>query len=104
MATVNISLPNEMYKDAKKALPRRGYASLSELVRDSLRKILYPEITENGFTREFEDRVLEAEKQPDEPDVWETEEDVKNFFRKMRKELKLKRNKIHGQSQTLGRV
>lgn len=94
MATVNISLPDEMYKDAKKALPKRGFASLSEFIRDSLRKSIYPEITENGFTREFEDRVLEAEKEPMENDiVLETEEDIDKFFKKFHNELEQERHK-----------
>lgn len=99
MMTVNISLPKSMYQEAKKFLEHKGYASLSEFVRDSLRKTLYPEITENGFTREFEDQVLEAAKEPiDESKTWETGKDIKSYFRNLRKELKLKRKKAHGQS------
>src|SRR3989338_6855624 len=64
MATVNISIPNNMYNDAKKILAKRGYASLIELIRDTLRKAIYPNITENGFTPEFEAMVLEAAKEP----------------------------------------
>jgi len=40
----------------------RGYASISELIRQALRDVLYPKITENGFTPEFEEAVLRAEK------------------------------------------
>ena len=64
MATVNISIPNNMYNDAKKILAKKGYASLSEFIRDSLRKAVYPNVIENGFTPEFEDIVLEAAKEP----------------------------------------
>ncbi|MBI3103397.1 hypothetical protein HYZ05_00485 [Candidatus Daviesbacteria bacterium] len=96
--TVNISLPKEMYKDAKKMVVERRYASISELVRDALRKIVYQEeeITENGFPRWFENRVLQAEKEPEENDiVLETEEDVHNYFRDLRKRVEKRR---HGKS------
>lgn len=68
MATVNISIPDSMYIDAKKVVVKKGYASLSELVRDTLRKIIYPEVTENGFTPEFEEEVLKAAAEPIEND------------------------------------
>ncbi len=63
--TINISLPKEMYKDAKRVLEERRYASISELVREGIRKVIY---------------------QDDE--VWETEEDVKSYFRNLREEIK----------------
>lgn len=87
MATVNISLPKEMYEDAKKLLKKGRYASISELVRDGLRKILSKEeeITENGFTREFEEAVLRSDAEPEENDiVLETEEDIDNYFRHLK--------------------
>ena len=96
--TINISLPKEMYKDAKKMVAERRYASISELVRDALRKIVYQEekITENGFPRWFEDRVLESERQPvEEGEVWETEEDVHRYFKDLHKRLEKRR---HGKS------
>lgn len=71
MTTINISLPTSMYKDTKRLLARRGYASISEAVRDALRPILYPHLTENGFTSEFEDQVLKASEEPRKNDlVW----------------------------------
>jgi Arc/MetJ-type ribon-helix-helix transcriptional regulator len=65
--TINISLPKSMYEDAKKSLKKRGYTSISELIRDSLRRTLYEDknaLTENGFPIWFEDKVLETEKTP----------------------------------------
>jgi len=73
-----------MYEDAKKMLESKGYASISELVRDALRKTLYrkEELTVNGFTKEFEDEVLKAASEREEDDfVLETEEDINNYFR-----------------------
>jgi len=86
MTTVNISIPDNMYNEAKKLLAKRGYASLSELVRDTLRKTIYPGVTENGFTPEFEDMVLEADKEPvDKSKVWKSERDIDNYFKKLKK-------------------
>lgn len=69
MATINISLPASMYKDAKLALKTRGYASISELIRSALRGVLYPHVTENGFTPEFEEEVLRSDAEPVENSV-----------------------------------
>lgn len=87
--TVNISLPKSMYEDAKKALAARGYASVSEFIRNTLREELYPRLTENGFTPEFEQMVLEAEKEPIRKDrVWRTEKDINIYFNALRKRIK----------------
>ena len=91
-ATINISLPKNMLYDAKKAVKNMRYSSVSELIRDALRKTLYPEITENGFTSEFEDRVLQADKEPDMDDVWKTEKDVNRFFKSIHQELEQTRH------------
>ncbi len=78
-----------MYEDAKRTMTVRRYSSVSELVRDALRKHIYPEITENGFTPEFEEEILRSEAEPEENDlVWETEEDVDQYFKKLNKEIK----------------
>lgn len=93
--TVNISLPKEMYKDAKKMVAERRYASISELVRDALRKIVYQEeeITDNGFSRWFEDKVLEAAKEPvDKSKTIETDKDLENWFAELHKKVEARRN------------
>lgn len=93
MMTINISLPKKMYEDAKGALASRRYASISELMRDALRKLLYGDVTENEFTREFEDLVLKAAKEPRRKDqVWETEEDIDTYFDALHKSLEKKRH------------
>ena len=82
-----------MYKDAKKALAVRRYSSISELIRDSLRRTLYPKLTVNGFTEEFEDQILASEAEPEENDsVWETEGDITRYFRDFDKRAKLIKN------------
>ena len=69
MMTINISMPGKMYVDAKKFMGAGQFGSVSELVRDALRRLLYPKLTENGFTREFEEEVLRREKQSMENDI-----------------------------------
>ncbi len=93
MTTVNISLPNSLYKDIKKTIKERGYSSVSELVRDAVRRVLYPELTENGFTPEFEEMVLEAAKEPiDKAKTIETDEDLENWFAELHKKVEAKRH------------
>lgn len=84
--TVNISLPKNLYQDIKRTIKERGYSSVSELVRDAVRRVLYSELTENGFTPEFEEAVLRSAKESvDEKDIWETPEDIDRYFDKLRK-------------------
>jgi len=74
-----------MYQDAKAVLKIRGYASISELIRHALRDVLYPRVTENGFTPEFEEEVLRAEKSPQDKNmVFTTEKEMKDFFTKLK--------------------
>lgn len=92
-ATINISLPKTMYQDAKKILTKRGYVSISELIRDALRETLYPRITENGFTPEFEDEVLHRAAESRINDiVWDGKTSFTEFV------LKRRRKKTHGES------
>jgi len=60
LTTINISLPRDMYEDAKLALTAKRYSSVSELIRDALRKALYGDLTEMDLRKEFEDYVLES--------------------------------------------
>lgn len=95
--TINISLPKSMLADAKKILSKRGFTSISEYFRAAVRRDLYPRLTENGFTPEFEAQVLKAAAEPISKDkVWETEEDIREYFNNLEKKLK-KRN---GKGQT----
>lgn len=67
--TVNISLPKEMYQDAKRVVKEKKYASISELVRDGIRKVVY-----------------------EQDEVWETEEDVHRYFKDLHKRLEERRH------------
>jgi Arc/MetJ-type ribon-helix-helix transcriptional regulator len=75
MMTINISMPKGMYADAKKKVATRHYASISELIRDGVRGILYPNLTVNGFTPEFEEEVLRRSGEPSDNDIeWDGKE------------------------------
>jgi len=93
MSTINISLPNSLYKDAKNTVIKKHYASMSELIRDALRKILYQEtVSEEYFSKDFEDEVLRRARKPNDSDiVFETEEDLRKYFLNLK--LPAKRNK-----------
>ena len=69
--TINISMPKKMYADAKKQAKKYSYASISELFRDALRWWMNDNLTRNGFTPEFEERVLKSEKEADAGNVIE---------------------------------
>lgn len=103
--TINISMPTEMYKKAKKLVFEGKYHSISELIRAGLRRAFdeTDQITENGFPGWFEDRVLESAEQPlDKDTVWETEEDVNRYFKKFYKkpEKKIEKQKKHVKNPT----
>ena len=101
--TINISLPKKLLSDVKKEVEKGRYTSISEFMRDALRDMLYPKLTENGFTPEFEQEVLEAAKEPvDHSKVWRTEKDIHDYFENLRKELKL--NKKNGKSKKGGKI
>lgn len=87
--TVNISLPVNMYKDAKAVIEERGYSSVSEIVRDALRRLLYPHLTVNGFTPEFEERVLLSAQEPIEES--RTIDDLDAYFAELDEKLELRR-------------
>ncbi len=92
--TINISLPKDLYEEAKTAVKKYSYSSVSELIRESLRKRLYPELTVNGFTKEFEDEILRAAKEPEENDIiLETKEDILSYFKNPTAYAKRKNNR-----------
>ena len=49
-----------MYADMKKALVKRRYTSVSELIRSHPYGLYPSKVTVNGFTPEFEEQVLAA--------------------------------------------
>lgn len=67
--TINISLPQGLFDEAKKHQQEYHYSALSELIRDALRWWLNPRLTRNGFTPEFEAEVLKSAAEPIENDV-----------------------------------
>ncbi|MBI5619827.1 hypothetical protein HY950_02600 [Candidatus Gottesmanbacteria bacterium] len=67
--TINISLSQGLYDEAKRHQREYHYSALSELIRDALRWWLNPRLTRNGFTPEFERSVLKAAAEPIEDSV-----------------------------------
>jgi Arc/MetJ-type ribon-helix-helix transcriptional regulator len=94
MTTINISLPKSLLDEAKAMLKKKHYASISELIRHSLRKTLSEEdpnaISVNGFPNWFEDKVLEAEKEPI-IGTWKTEEDIHKYFDNLKKKIRARK-------------
>ncbi|TSC85228.1 MAG: Uncharacterized protein G01um101416_1025 [Microgenomates group bacterium Gr01-1014_16] len=69
MMTINISMPKGLYAEAKKKAKKYHYASVSEVIRNALRWWLSDNLTVNGFTPEFEEWILKAEKEADKGNV-----------------------------------
>lgn len=69
--TINISMPRGLYVQAKRQAKKYHYASVSEVIRDALRWWLNDNLTRNGFTPEFEEETLKAEKEADAGNVIE---------------------------------
>ncbi|MBI2596377.1 hypothetical protein HYW46_06625 [Candidatus Daviesbacteria bacterium] len=93
--TINISLPKSLHADAKKAVAGKGYTSISELFRDALRRFLYPELTENGFTSEFEEEVLQIANDSNQEYIeWDGKTPFSQFV--MNYPLKNHREQKHG--------
>lgn len=84
-----------MLADVKKTIGKRGFTSISEFFRDAARHSLYPHVTENGFTPEFEQQVLEAAKEPIEDSIeWDGKTPFTEFV--LRQKFKSNgKNKIH---------
>jgi len=82
--TINISMPKSLLKEIKKTSKQMHYSSVSEFIRDAARGVIFNQkerITVNGFTPEFEEKVLQAEKEPVENDTHiRTEKDLQDFF------------------------
>jgi Arc/MetJ-type ribon-helix-helix transcriptional regulator len=79
MTTINVSIPTDMYKRAKNAIPSGGYASISELIREALRKMLYT--TNQTEPTSFEKKVIDAESSSSSDDIiLNTDSEMKSFF------------------------
>lgn len=93
MPQILINLPDKLKRDLDQYVDEYGYASTSEAVRQGIRQLVQnePKITVNGFTEEFENRVLEAAKEPlDQSVTLETGEDIDRYFNHLLEESKTK--------------
>lgn len=87
--TTNITFPRDEWKALKIVAMEQG-VSMAEFVRTNLKNVLHrtvktlirkKRLTINGFTPEFEEEVLRAEKEPvDRTKVWKTSKDIDDYF------------------------
>ncbi len=88
MTTINISLPTSLFQEVKNLMAKSGYSSVSEVVRDALRHLVHPHITENGFTPEFEQMVLESAKEPiKKAKEWKSAKEIDAYFDKLKRKV-----------------
>lgn len=80
-------MPKGLYTQAKVEAKKFHYNSVSEFIRDATRKLLYPRLTVNGFTPQFENMVLRSEKSSAKNDiVWGGKEsDLVNYVKNPKK-------------------
>lgn len=77
--SLTISIAQQFHKDFKKILKKGRMSSFNKSGSDD-------KITENGFPKWFENKVLKAEKSSSKNDiVLETEEDIHNYFLHLKK-------------------
>lgn len=68
--TITITIPEDLKQQADRAVKSGVFRSMTELVHTGIRRVLpekkksFQRLTVNGFTPEFEQEVLEAEKEP----------------------------------------
>lgn len=104
--TINISMPRGLYAEAKKKAKRYHYASVSEVIRNALRWWLSDNLTVNGFTPEFEEEVLMAEKEADKGNVivWDGKGSFGDFVLREGKKKWGKNDKSKSSRKLLARV
>lgn len=95
MQTVNISLPVSLYSQAKNYMENTGYASISEVMRQALRKLLrLEELTENGYTAQAEESIVKVMKEPALKDLtFKHGDNVDDFFKKLNKKTNKFKNR-----------
>jgi len=79
LTTINISLPKKLYEDAKQIASDQAYSSVSEVIRDALRRMLYRRDQE--IPPYLEDAVFSAEKESMSTDILlSTRDDIDRVF------------------------
>lgn len=84
---VNVPMSSELKRSIDQVVASGWYSSISELMREGARRVIKSssKITVNGFTEEFENHVLEAEKGSRDDDlVIETEEQLEKYLNELR--------------------
>lgn len=73
MTTINISLPEQLKKEADNLVGAGYYVSFSDLVRDSLRRVIYDEWYQEAKKDEKEGQTV----------VLKSKKDIDNYFKKI---------------------
>ena len=86
MNTVTVTIPNEVNRSLEAQVKAGWFASVGDAVVAGAKLLVQKKqkLTVNGFTEEFEERVLESAKEPIEVSeargVLETDKDIDNFM------------------------
>lgn len=73
MTTINISLPEQLKKEADSLIGAGYYASFSDLVRDSLRRVIY-----DGWYQE-----AKKDEKSGKAIIFKSKKDIDNYFKKI---------------------
>lgn len=73
MTTINISLPEQLKKEADFLIGAGYYASFSDLVRDSLRRVIYDEWYQEAKKDEKSGKAI----------ILKSKKDIDNYFKKI---------------------
>lgn len=80
ITTINISLPKKLYDDAKQMASHQAYSSVSEVIRDALRRMLYQPADE--IPTYLEEAAILAERESISTDIiLSTPDDIESAFR-----------------------
>jgi len=86
LTTINISLPEKMYEDVRSLAKNQSYSSVSEVVRDALRKLMNTSYSIDSTPQYLVDAAMAAEKEPEQDDViLESKEDIDSYFLNLKK-------------------
>ena len=87
--TLTIKIPQEIERALQQEVAAGKYNSVNELIVKAVKRQINKRITLNGFTEEFETRVLKsASEKPGSGRVLETENDIRSYFTKIKRKIK----------------
>jgi Arc/MetJ-type ribon-helix-helix transcriptional regulator len=65
-STITVSIPSGLKRSAERLVRKGRFTSISEVVSVGIKKVVSSKetLTENGFSKEFEEHVLQSAKEP----------------------------------------